>query len=87
MLKETLLFVLASGLSITQAPLPNWVDTQREVVVPLAPNYREAVAAPPTNFRVPAEYEPAQTVLLSFAGFESLLEGIARAAVQKGNVS
>jgi agmatine deiminase len=43
---------------------------------------------PPTNnFRVPAEYERTQAVVLGWSGFTKLLTDITQAAISKGNVS
>lgn len=71
-------------------PLPNWLDPSREAFSPVSVKSLSAQLQdnpPPANFRVPAEYEPASTVLLSWSGFESLLTGIVQAAVNQGNVS
>lgn len=92
MLILTLLFSFSVSLvTQTSNPLPNWLDPSREVLlqdslglIGLAP-FQDS--PPPSNFRVPAEYEPSSTVILSWSGFEGLLEGIVKAAVNQGNVS
>jgi agmatine/peptidylarginine deiminase len=60
-------------------PLPNWIDEKREKIVRTSMP-EMLVAAPPTNFRVPAEYEPASGVVLGWSGFPNLLTGIAQAS-------
>ncbi|MCM2266321.1 MAG: agmatine deiminase family protein [Elusimicrobiales bacterium] len=66
-------------------PLPNWIDSGREKAdgrPPLmAPSRR---GAPPSGFRMPAEYEPVGAVVMGWAGYTPMLNGIARAAAGPG---
>ncbi len=67
-------------------PLPNWVDARREKADGKAPMMAPGLkAAPPVDFRLPAEYEPASAVVLGWAGYTSMLSGIARAAAGPGH--
>jgi len=64
-------------------PLPNWVDHSREQI-----NKSQQVlptrAAPPADFRLPAEYEPVGAVVISWAGYTDMLTGIAKAVTGPG---
>ncbi|MHB0996011.1 MAG: agmatine deiminase family protein [Elusimicrobiales bacterium] len=61
-------------------PLPNWVDPSREKA-----DGRPPVMAPtlrgttPSDFRMPAEYEPIGAVVMGWAAYTPMLTGIARA--------
>jgi hypothetical protein len=46
-------------------PLPKWIDPSRETVQKVTNTIPESFVPPPSNFRVPAEYEPH---ILSFLG-------------------
>lgn len=66
-------------------PLPNWLDTSREKKVTDEINLPATKALPPEDFRIPAEYEPASAVLISYAGYSSMLTSIAQAVTNKAN--
>jgi len=65
--------------------LPNWA-TEAELLLqrtrprPPAPPY----APPPAGFRMPAEIEPAQAVVMTWAGFNTMLRQIAVAVADSG---
>jgi len=66
-------------------PLPNWIDKEREQSDGRAP----ALAATrrgvtPSDFRMPAEYEPVSAVALGWAGYTPMLSGIAKAVTGLG---
>ncbi len=64
-------------------PLPNWIDHSREkIVAPLEISKGES--APPSGFRLPAEYEPAQAVSIGNMAFTPMLQEIATAVVGSG---
>lgn len=61
-------------------PLPNWIDKDREQADGRAP----AVSATrrgvtPSDFRMPAEYEPVAAVAIGWAGYTPMLSSIAKA--------
>lgn len=62
--------------------LPNWATPDELAVERTAPTRPEprAETAPAPGFRVPAEYEPARAVVMTWAGFSDVLRGIAVAA-------
>ena len=66
-------------------PLPNWVDRSREKA-----DGRPPVMAPPmrgttpSDFRMPAEYEPVGAVVMSWAAYTPMLTGIAKAVTGPG---
>jgi len=64
-------------------PLPNWVDPAREQLND-SPPARVPRAAPPQDFRIPAEYEPVGAVVISWAGYTDMLVSIAKAAAGPG---
>lgn len=67
-------------------PLPNWIDQSREKADGKAP-----VMAPtrrgmtPSDFRMPAEYEPVAAVTIGWAAYTPMLTGIAKAVTGLGN--
>lgn len=65
-------------------PLPNWVDTSREKEQDIRAVRGVPAAVTPSDFRIPAEYEPVGAVVLGWAGYSSMLTGIARAASAAG---
>ena len=66
-------------------PLPNWIDAAREKADGKPPVLAPALrAAPPSDFRIPAEYEPVGAVVMSWAGYTGMLTGIARAVTGPG---
>ncbi len=66
-------------------PLPNWIDHSREKADGKGPMQADTKAAPPSGFRIPAEYEPAAAVVIGWAGYTSMLAGIGRAATGPGH--
>ena len=67
-------------------PLPNWIDHSVEKIkISKYPEQRPTVA-PPSSFRLVPEYAPAQAVVLGWRGFTTMLEEIAKYAVNDGNV-
>lgn len=67
-------------------PLPNWIDQSREKADGRAP-----IMAPtrrgmtPSDFRMPAEYEPVAAVTIGWAAYTPMLTGIAKAVTGLGN--
>ena len=64
-------------------PLPNWIDPSREQVDKSQP-VTPPRAAPPADFRIPAEYEPVGAVVISWAAYPNMLASIARAVTGPG---
>ncbi|OGS06578.1 MAG: hypothetical protein A2270_10130 [Elusimicrobia bacterium RIFOXYA12_FULL_51_18] len=64
-------------------PLPNWVDHSREQLNKSRPALPPR-AAPPADFRIPAEYEPVAAVVISWAGYTNMLASIAKAVAGPG---
>jgi agmatine deiminase len=66
--------------------LPNWATPDEEAIARRAPavDPRADTPPPPEGFRVPAEYEPVQTVVMTWAGHSPVLSGIAAATAQAG---
>ena len=66
--------------------LPNWATPAEEAIESSAPppSARLASAAPNAGYRVPAEYEPVQTVAMTWTGSTSVLAGIGVAAAKAG---
>jgi agmatine/peptidylarginine deiminase len=68
-------------------PLPNWVDARREKADGKPPVIAAGLkSAPPVDFRIPAEYEPASAVVIGWAGYTPMLTGIAKAAANLAHV-
>lgn len=66
-------------------PLPNWIDGSREKADGKPPVILPTVrGATPSDFRIPAEYEPVGAVVLGWAGYTGMLGDIARAASGQG---
>lgn len=66
--------------------LPNWATeselaAERTAEPPAEPLTREA---PPSSYRIPAEYEPVSTVIMTWAGHSPVLSGISVAAAAAG---
>ena len=61
-------------------PLPNWIDHSREQAdgkaAVLAPAHRGVT---PSDFRMPAEYEPVSAVAIGWAAYTPMLTSIAKA--------
>ena len=64
-------------------PLPNWIDFSREKSDGRPPA-KSSQVLPPSDFRVPAEYEPVAAVVIGWAGYTDMLSNIARAAAGAG---
>lgn len=66
-------------------PLPNWVDSSRERAdgkpPVMAPSAR---AVTPSDFRMPAEYEPVAAVTMGWAAYTPMLTSIAKAVTGPG---
>jgi len=61
-------------------PLPNWVDTNREKADGKAPIMAPTMrGVTPSDFRMPAEYEPVGAVVIGWAAYTQMLTGIAKA--------
>ncbi|OGS46842.1 MAG: hypothetical protein A3J79_14405 [Elusimicrobia bacterium RIFOXYB2_FULL_62_6] len=67
-------------------PLPNWIDSGRERADGRPPT-RMTRAAVPADFRIPAEYEPVSAVVISWAGYTSMLTAIAKGASGAGRAA
>lgn len=65
-------------------PLPNWIDKNREKADGLPPAQPARRAVTPSDFRMPAEYEPVAAVAIGWAGYTPMLSNIARAASSAG---
>jgi len=77
------LIVSVSALDL-ERPLPNWLDKNREISDGKGPYLFKTKAALPSDFRIPAEYEPISAVVISWAGYTNMLTRIAEAACNKG---
>jgi agmatine deiminase len=66
--------------------LPNWATPEEEAIERNAPpiDARAETSPPPAGFRIPAQYEPVQTVIMTWAGHAPVLSGIAAAASSAG---
>lgn len=77
-----LLSTLSSGVYALDLnkPLPNWIDQNREKADGRAPVMAPTVRGiTPSDFRMPAEYEPVAAVAIGWAGYTPMLGSIARA--------
>lgn len=61
-------------------PLPKWLDKNRESVKIKKSISIIKKSIPPSDFRIPAEYEPVSVVLISYAGYTTMLKEISKAA-------
>ncbi|HAT71398.1 MAG TPA: hypothetical protein DCS63_01100 [Elusimicrobia bacterium] len=93
-MKRTRVFLSLSFLTVFTSgafaldlnnPLPNWVDQKREHSDGRPPVLAQTKAAPPTDFHIPAEYEPVGAVVIGWAGYTDMLAGIGRAVTGPGN--
>jgi agmatine deiminase len=65
--------------------LPNWATDEEAAIERVAPAPRaRSEHAPASGFRVPAEYEPVSTVVMTWAGHPDVLSGISSAAAAAG---
>ena len=67
-------------------PLPNWIDHSREKAdgrAPVMAPTRRGVT--PSDFRMPAEYEPVGAVAIGWAAYTPMLSSIAKAVTGPGN--
>jgi agmatine deiminase len=82
-------FLYLSGISSVvfaldlNRPLPNWMDAGRERADGRPPVVSSR-AVPPSDFRIPAEYEPVAAVVIGWAGYTKMLASIAKAASGPG---
>lgn len=61
-------------------PLPNWIDPSREKADGKAPIMAPTMrGVTPADFRMPAEYEPIGAVVMGWAAYTPMLNGIAKA--------
>ncbi|MDD5210089.1 MAG: agmatine deiminase family protein [Elusimicrobiales bacterium] len=61
-------------------PLPNWIDKSREKADGRAPILAPTVrGVTPSDFRMPAEYEPVSAVAVGWASYTPMLTSIAKA--------
>ncbi|MDO8804913.1 MAG: agmatine deiminase family protein [Elusimicrobiota bacterium] len=66
-------------------PLPNWVDQSREKADGKAPVMAPTMrGVTPSDFRMPAEYEPVGAVVIGWAGYTGMLANIAKAVTGPG---
>ncbi len=66
-------------------PLPNWIDAGREKADGKPPVLAPALrAAPPSDFHLPAEYEPVGAVVIGWAGYTGMLSAIGQAVTGPG---
>ena len=66
--------------------LPNWA-TEEELAIEsrsAPPDPRANTTPPAKGFRVPAEYEPVSTVIMTWAGHPAVLRGISQASAAAG---
>lgn len=66
-------------------PLPNWIDHSREKADgkgPVISATRKGVT--PSDFRMPAEYEPVSAVAIGWAAYTPMLSNVARAVTGPG---
>ncbi len=71
---------LFSSIALAQdfnRPLPNWLAPSEQIQKSLPDTSVKAV--PPSDFRLPAEYEPAGAVVLGWAAYTDMLTAIAQA--------
>ena len=84
------LLVLASTLVLAGPvleSLPNWLHSSetRETLQDYGSTQNEASVAPPQGFRVPAEYEPVDAVVISYMTFTPMLLQIAKTVTTLSN--
>lgn len=83
----SLLSVLSTGafaLDLAK-PLPNWVDKSRETADGKPPvSFATRRGVTPSDFRMPAEYEPVSAVAIGWAAYTPMLSGIAKAVTGPG---
>jgi agmatine deiminase len=80
-------FLTLSSLSIyaEDLPLPNWLDPSREHKKIDKIEIPKTKVPPPSDFRIPAEYEPVSAVVVSYTGYTSMIREIAKAVTNYGN--
>ncbi|OGR78152.1 MAG: hypothetical protein A2X32_01985 [Elusimicrobia bacterium GWC2_64_44] len=67
-------------------PLPNWIDQSREKADGRAPIMAPTMrGVTPSDFRMPAEYEPVSAVAIGWAAYTPMLTGIAKAVTSLAN--
>ncbi len=79
----SLMFSGAYALDLSK-PLPNWIDSTREKADGKPP-VMATRAAPPSGFRLTAEYEPVAAVVIGWAGYTDMLTAIGKAATGPGH--
>ncbi|MCX7641111.1 MAG: agmatine deiminase family protein [Elusimicrobiales bacterium] len=74
------LVFLLNSLFASDIPLPNWVDLNREKkVIEEFPKFEKKATQPPSDFRIPAEYEPIHAVAVSYTGYTTMVKDVAKA--------
>lgn len=74
-----------SQLSSASEPLPNWATEEELAIQRNAPPPDPRLARiAPAGYRIPAEYEPVSTVIMTWAGHQEVLKGIAAASAAAG---
>ena len=67
-------------------PLPNWIDKSREKADGKAPVMAPSLrGVTPSDFRMPAEYEPVSAVAIGWAAYTPMLSSIAKAVTGPAN--
>lgn len=64
--------------------LPNWATPEELASIPKYVKQRSRGAAPHSGFRVPAEYEPLQAVLMTWTSYRTILQQIAESVASTG---
>ncbi len=78
--------VMSVSALATEAPLPNWIDHSREKIQVYSRNVEKGMNnPPPQRFRLPAEYEPASAVVMSWSSYTSMLKEIAQTVTKHGD--
>lgn len=70
-------------------PLPNWAEPNEARVDSFASNMEEwgvgrVASEPPSGVRLPAEYEPTESIVMSWKGYEDVLEKISVEVAKAG---
>ncbi len=70
-------FLLLTSNIFAQTPLPNWIDLDKESIKKTTlPKINGET--PPQDFRIPAEYEPIQSVVMGAAGYYNIAQQISK---------
>lgn len=77
--------ILSAQAFADVTPLPNWIDASRETIKVQSLEKTRGNTPPPPSFRLPAEYEPAQAVVLGWRGYQNILKEIVKAVTNYGD--